>query len=132
MTSRQRLLRGALLLTIGACGDKVCTAMGCLGGITVHLDQRPTVPFTVTVTELVATGTPLTRTVDCPDTIRCADGTNILFEGFSATSFRIQLKTAAGESSKDFVNVQYSTNHPNGPTCPGSCSSATIEMTTPK
>src|SRR3990172_4236586 len=39
----------AILLTLAACGDKVCTAAGCFSGLTVHLSAKPSLPYRVEV-----------------------------------------------------------------------------------
>jgi len=117
---------------VGGCADSVsvCTLIGGESGLLVHLSERLTVPFRVGVTLMLNSEMPTTMTVDCPDPTRCYQ--YVRFSVFTPESFTVRVTTAAGETSKEFRNIVYTKTQPNGPTCPGTFYSATVEMDVPR
>jgi hypothetical protein len=124
---RRLVLLSALLVS---CGDMGCTEIGGESGLLVHLNERLFVPFRVAVTLIDGREHPATMTVECPDPTRCSE--YVRFPVFTPTSFSVRVTTAVGETSKEFHSVAYTKSQPNGPACPGTYYSATVEMDVPR
>jgi hypothetical protein len=121
----------ALIATaaLGACDgpsdNRVCTLIGCVGGLRVMLEALPTSSFTLSVQ---APGQPA-KVVNCPVPASC--GTAHVFQDFTASEALIEVTTSLG-TARYTVRPEYRVSYPNGSQCEPTCRSATTSVAIPK
>ena len=129
---RSRLALSLLLLTVVSCGDgigfwppsgRACTLVGCLGGLSVFVQDSPPGPWRVEV----LTDTSATRTFDCPSGVRCLGAMHPdLLPG------RVSIIVSAnGRSQRHDTTLVTVVSYPNGRQCGPECRRQIITLALP-
>lgn len=114
------LLLGCLFLA-GCAGQepRVCTLIGCNGGLNVTVVS--TVQQNLTVT--VKSGAETLHTFTCMAGQQCM----AFIDNRTPANVTVQVGTVSGTVSKDFAPV-YTVSRPNGPGCDPECKQATVTV----
>lgn len=118
-----RLIALAAAAAISGCGDKVCTLIGPLTGLTLTFSPSPAGPLRVEI----STGQLAVFVYDCTDLARCAPSLSIPDYYPSSATAKI---TYQGRTSIVPISPQYIESEVNGPGC-GKSRNATITIALP-
>jgi len=110
----------ALFLT--SCGD--CTLVGCLDGLEVQLDQRPTTAFRVEATSPDAGD----QAVECASPGTCG----VFFNAYRPTIVTLRVIRGADTVTTANVRPVYERLRPNGAGCPGDCRYGRVTARAPR
>jgi|SRR4029079_5473164 hypothetical protein len=117
-----------LLALAAGCSDavSVCTELGCMSGLTIHLTSLPAAPFRIEVT--VGGYPDILYSYDCMTGPRCDQ--DAWFPGLIADRVHVTVRVGTSSRSTD-ITPAYVHFRPNGPNCPPDCLSATISVIPP-
>ena len=127
-----RFLSLFLALSLTGCENKVCTEMGCVGGLTLVFKTEDGAPILDASGLITING--VEHPFDCAadpnfqQEITCVDNT-IFFATEEAEN--VEIEVTNGDFSmgwEDIVTPEYEEVFPNGEDCPAECKSATIEI----
>ena len=106
----------------------MCTTIGCVTGLTVHINQKPAGAFRVEVFASATDAQPL-ATYDCTDA-NCGPDTQ--FSTLYPANAYIKVTMSVGVRATQFSNIAYiTTPNPNGPRCGEPCRHATVTVDAP-
>ena len=114
----------ALAMSAGGCGlsePRVCTLIGCDGGVWVRVEEPTAGPVRVRAT--FSDGTVMEA--ECSGTFACRS--DLFFENVTAPSGVLEVEMD-GEVRTLSVTLTYVETRPNGPDCPPPCPIATVSL----
>jgi len=126
-----------ILASVGgltSCGvvspDKVtvCTLIGCVSGLTVHLSSRPAGTYRVEVFA-ESPGQQPAYMYECTVVANCAQ--DILFQDLIADRPIVRVTTTTGSRTTELPQVNYTVTYPNGERCGPTCRHATVTVEVP-
>jgi hypothetical protein len=114
----------ALLAVACKSPDVVCTAVGCVNGLIVEVQNAPAGPITVQATDGSAGDS--VHTITCPGESGCTN--TVFFLGSTPASAQLTITTTSG-TRRQVVRATYTTSQRNGPRCPDICRSGVGRIT---
>ena len=103
-----------------------CPLLACESGVIAHLASLPAAAFRVDITPRGSSG--VVYSYSCAAASKCTQ--DIFFPGLVLDNFTVVVTVGASTRSSDIAPT-YVTNQPNGPNCPPTCRTATVNVAVP-